>query len=424
MSASILAANLGAWWLQTAVVLGVGLLLPSVLRIRDPRSRLAFAYSLLATSAFLPLLQPIRAATAPARLPVFRLDLLVLGDRPRVVSPWLSPWGWFLVGLAVVALGRLAWLAVGLAGLNRMKRRATPFVPEPPSVELARRLTGAGAPVLASEAVSVPLTAGGLRPVVLVPPSFPSLPLEAQQAVLCHEFLHVRRRDTLAILGEEAFRALLWFHPAVWAVLSRVGLWREQVVDGEVVKLTGDRRAYLRALSGFTLAPAPVAPAAVLPFHRPGHLLRRMALLVKEVPMKKNRWSTVLALSAAVTLLFGTGALAVRAFPVAAAEADADDTVYKTGGDVEEPVEISRTQPTYPEEARKNHIEGLVVIESIIDQKGAVTAAKVVKSPDDLLSNAAVAAVQTWKYKPATKNGQPVKVYLTVTVTFKLQKER
>jgi TonB family protein len=417
MNAPLLAANLGAWWLQSAALLGAGLFLPALLRIRDPRARLALAYSVLIAAAVLPLLQPLRAAT-PADLPAFRVDLLVLGDAPRAASAWSSPWGWLLAALAAGALGRLAWLAAGLFGLNRMKIRAVPLVPEPPSVEIARRLSGAGAPVLSSKEVSVPLTAGGLRPAVLVPPSFPSLPLEAQRAVLCHEFLHVRRGDTLVILAEEAFRALLWFHPAIWAVLSRVGLWREQAVDAEVVRLTGDRCAYLQALSGFAHAPDPAAAATVLPFHRPGHLLKRMAFLVKEVPMKKNRWFTAFTASAAAALLIGTGALAVRAFPVAAA--GTDDTVYKLGGDVKEPVEISRTQPTYPEAARSNRLEGTVVIEAIIDQKGAVTATKTVKSPDDLLSQAAIEAVQKWTYKPATKNGQPVKVLLTITVTFRL----
>jgi outer membrane biosynthesis protein TonB len=37
------------------------------------------------------------------------------------------------------------------------------------------------------------------------------------------------------------------------------------------------------------------------------------------------------------------------------------------------------------------------------------------------VSEAATAAIQKWKYKPATLNGRPVSVYLTVTVNFTLQ---
>ena len=134
--------------------------------------------------------------------------------------------------------------------------------------------------------------------------------------------------------------------------------------------------------------------------------------------MRKNPWLTALAGSAAAALLLGVAALAVQAFPLAAAAGD--DTVYKLEGDVTAPVEISRPQPRYPEEAKKNHVEGVVVIEAVIDQKGAVISAKAVKSPDEQLSGAAIEAVQKWTYRPATKKGQPVRVSLTVTVTFKL----
>ena len=49
-------------------------------------------------------------------------------------------------------------------------------------------------------------------------------------------------------MAEELIRSVLWFHPAVWFVLSRVQLAREQVVDQEVVHATRDRAGYLDAL--------------------------------------------------------------------------------------------------------------------------------------------------------------------------------
>src|SRR6185295_12338041 len=93
-----------------------------------------------------------------------------------------------------------------------------------------------------------PVTFGWRRPAVLLPAGFSTLPAEAQRGIVCHELLHVRRRDWLFALWEEGVRSLLWFHPAVWMLLARIALSREQVVDGEVVRLTGSRRAYLQAL--------------------------------------------------------------------------------------------------------------------------------------------------------------------------------
>ena len=87
---------------------------------------------------------------------------------------------------------------------------------------------------------------------------------------------------------------------------------------------------------------------------------------------------------------------------------------------MKEPVQISRVQPTYPEEARKNRIQGLVKLSAVIDAKGTVTKVEPIESPDPTLTEAAVEAVKKWTYKPATLKGKPVKVIMTITVSFKL----
>ncbi len=80
----------------------------------------------------------------------------------------------------------------------------------------------------------------------------------------------------------------------------------------------------------------------------------------------------------------------------------------------------SRIEPQYPEAARKARMEGVVILEAIITDQGTVEDVRVLKSVNPLLDASAVRAVQQWKYKPATLNGRAVRVYLTVTVTFRL----
>jgi protein TonB len=97
------------------------------------------------------------------------------------------------------------------------------------------------------------------------------------------------------------------------------------------------------------------------------------------------------------------------------------EEAMRFGGEVKEPVEISRVQPTYPEAARKARLQGIVILEAIITKDGNVESVRVLRGINPLLDQSAMRAVQQWKYKAATFNGRPVPVYLTVTVTFKLQ---
>jgi protein TonB len=93
----------------------------------------------------------------------------------------------------------------------------------------------------------------------------------------------------------------------------------------------------------------------------------------------------------------------------------------RVGGEVKEPIEISKTQPPYPEAARKARMQGVVILEAIITKQGTVESVRVLRGINPLLDNAAIRAVQQWRYQPATFNGRAVPVYLTVTVNFRLQ---
>jgi TonB family protein len=95
------------------------------------------------------------------------------------------------------------------------------------------------------------------------------------------------------------------------------------------------------------------------------------------------------------------------------------ETIH-VGGDVRPPLLIERVEPVYPETDRKLHKEGIVILEAIITSDGAVDEVEVLKSADPLLDEAARRAVIRWRYRPATLNGRAVRVYLTVTVSFRL----
>jgi TonB family protein len=92
-------------------------------------------------------------------------------------------------------------------------------------------------------------------------------------------------------------------------------------------------------------------------------------------------------------------------------------------GDVTKPRVVHKPQPRYPEAARKDKLQGHVIVMTMIDRQGVPHAPMVMgMSPGaEELAAAAVDAVTAWRFEPATLNGEPVDVYFTINVQFKLQ---
>jgi protein TonB len=87
---------------------------------------------------------------------------------------------------------------------------------------------------------------------------------------------------------------------------------------------------------------------------------------------------------------------------------------------VRQPKKIVDVRPEYPDIARKARVEGIVVLEAILDRGGRVDQVRVVQS-QPLLDQAALDAVRQWRYTPTVLNGQPVAVLMTITIRFTLQ---
>jgi TonB family protein len=81
---------------------------------------------------------------------------------------------------------------------------------------------------------------------------------------------------------------------------------------------------------------------------------------------------------------------------------------------------IKKVQPEYPKAARKNHIQGSVVLQAEINPTGDIENLRLV-SGDSALAPAAIDAVKQWKYGPYMLQGQPIRVETQITVQFALQ---
>ena len=92
-------------------------------------------------------------------------------------------------------------------------------------------------------------------------------------------------------------------------------------------------------------------------------------------------------------------------------------------GGMTAPVKTKDVRPGYPQSALSSRTQGTVIIEALLDTMGKVGRARVVSKPS-VLDAAALNAVLQWEFQPATRNGAPIAVAMTSTVTFSLGPRR
>ncbi|PTY06399.1 hypothetical protein DB347_13315 [Opitutaceae bacterium EW11] len=85
------------------------------------------------------------------------------------------------------------------------------------------------------------------------------------------------------------------------------------------------------------------------------------------------------------------------------------------------PVPVKTPPPEYPAAMRQEGVAGTVAVKVVVDETGAVTECTVSKSTNRAFEEPALAAVRTWKFKPATKDGTPVKARFILPIQFNLE---
>ena len=95
---------------------------------------------------------------------------------------------------------------------------------------------------------------------------------------------------------------------------------------------------------------------------------------------------------------------------------------FRVGGDVTAPIESRRVQPVFPDRCTSSRFEGLFIFEAVISASGRISGLRTLRTvaavpPCPEAEPAVREALAKWQYKPATYRGQPVAVYLTITVS-------
>jgi TonB family protein len=382
VNTTLLWDNFAAYSLQIGLLIGIAAAAPGLFRMRLPGAKLLYWQLLLAACLVLPLMQPWkRAIVAPIDIGVTTKTIATLPAHTPQQRPFPTRQAVLFV-LATGVLVRIGWLAVGAYKLRKLRLNSS------------FHGIHQGSMVMLSSDIASPVTFGWRDPVVLLPVRYLELDGPVQEAILCHELLHVERRDWLFTLAEETVRAIFWYHPAIWWLLGEIQLAREQTVDSLVIERTEAREEYVDALLAIAGAKPQMDLALAPLFLRKRHLKQRVVSILKEVRMSKTTMIPRFVMGVAVV---AAGCwIATGVFPLAAAPQLANDAPGVTV-DVQGATLLHRSPVSYPVAARNRGVQGTVMVEATLDSSGGVSDAHVVSGPEEL-RKAALQSVLQWHF--------------------------
>jgi TonB family protein len=314
-------------------------------------------------------------------------------------------------GWAIATAIGLAWCAGGALYAKR-RRRAWP------------ETVVDGVPVRVSPSVG-PAVVGLASPEVVLPRWALALPPSQRALVLAHERAHADARDPALLFAATALVWLAPWNPALWYVLARLHAAIELDCDARVLRAHPAPRAYAsllldvseRALNGFT--PLPMPPALV----RSAPLLARR-IVAMTTSSRRSRFTPLRVAGCAALTVTMAAAAAVAPRPVVAASraprsvripagaTRADTMPLYRETDVDTPVApLSMQAPHYPDSLRAAKVEGVVLLQFVVDTAGRVEPGTVraLMSSNALFTRSATAALADARFKPAIKQGRPVR---------------
>ena len=258
-----------------------------------------------------------------------------------------------------------------------------------------------------------PWVVGLVRPRIVVPGWFRDLPVHDRALVLAHEAEHVRARDPLVLAAVAACCALVPWHAGLWFTLRRLRLAIETDCDARVLRThVDDRRAYGMLLLAIAQRTVRGPLLATTLTESPTHLERRITAMTTPTPSRPARRLRIVG--AGVLLAGVVAATAALPHPPTARLATVSDTarVY-IEAEVDTPVQPTpeSPRPHYPDILKQAGVEGVVLVEFVVDTAGQVDIETVryLRSAHDLFRIAVEHVLPSMTFTPALIGGHKVK---------------
>lgn len=378
-----------------------------------------FAAISAVASILLPQSPPVASDALEAASLVFRASGLPAMSGVAsafVIGVWLS--GAFLV------IVRAAWHWGRLATYARRSPRVHSGIVHD-TLRRLERGTSVGTPtaIVASGHAMEPGVIGILRPVLIWPQHLTAgLTHPHIEAIVAHEMCHIVRRDNMLALVQIIVSSVFWFYPLVWWIGARLVDERERACDEGVLTAGHRPTTYAEGILK-TCQLCIASPLVTASGVTGGDLKTRIVRIMRNAPSapisvgRKIALVTAVLLTAFVPIMSGTGSRVAISAPAQ----EPDREVQRPGGRVTTPKLKREVKPQYSERAKREKIEGEVLIECVVKADGTVGDRKIVKSLDPELDQAALDAAEQWLFEPGTRDGKPVDVLVTIAMSFTLK---
>jgi beta-lactamase regulating signal transducer with metallopeptidase domain len=260
------------------------------------------------------------ALLATAALPAF---LMIQWPQSSILSEYATHEA-LALPLSVVEYLSIAWLILATAGLlriaaglwqlRRMRGKCDPIQPAAIAPECLLELSDdrkRQVQVLVSHEATVATAIGFFKPAIIVPKwLLEEGSPEDLKHVLLHELAHLRRWDDWTNLLQRVLKALLFFHPAVWWMESKIALHREMACDDVVLARAASPQVYAQSLAhmaerSFLRRQLALAQAAVGRVHQ--LTLRVTRILDPDRPAVSRYWKPAVPGVLVLGLVCGMG---------------------------------------------------------------------------------------------------------------------
>lgn len=243
------------------------------------------------------------------------------------------------------------------------------------------------------------------------------------EKIIVHESVHINQWHSFDLILLEILTILHWFNPFTWMYRRSLKSIHEYLADEGVLLKGIDRFNYQELLLSMSLG---IQVNDLTNNIHKSLIKRRFSMMFRE---KSNinssfKYFLILPFALVILLTFGSHDSTLKTFSI-----DGKDSVYikpdimpfYAGGEKElQKFVISNVK--YPEECRKNKIEGLVIIDFTVTKNGKIENITVSKSVNPDLDNEALRVINLMTdWIPGRLNNKPVDVKMSFPFRFKLQ---